>query len=100
MLDEMTWTQFVAWQEYANLEPFGEERSDLRSGIVASVIANSNRDPKRQSRPFKPSDFMPQFQAAADKAAKRVPLTDASEWEGIKAMARAVGGARQKGVGD
>ena len=29
-------------------------------GIMASVIANTQRDPKK-SRPFKPRDFMPDF---------------------------------------
>ncbi|HEY8766051.1 MAG TPA: hypothetical protein VIP09_02115 [Dehalococcoidia bacterium] len=36
-----------------------EENEDLRSGIVASVIANVNRDPKQRSEPYSPQDFMP-----------------------------------------
>lgn len=39
------------------IDPWGEERADLRMGVVASTIANVNRDPKK-SRPFKPSDFL------------------------------------------
>ena len=46
------------WQAYYTLDPFGEERADLRAGIIASVIANVNRDPKK-GPPFKPSQFMP-----------------------------------------
>lgn len=34
-----------------------EELAFLRAGIVASVIANVNRDPKHE--PFTPQDFMP-----------------------------------------
>ena len=34
-----------------------EERAFLRAGIIASTIANCNRDPK--SDPFTPRDFMP-----------------------------------------
>lgn len=45
--------------EYAKLEPFGEERADLRAGIVAATIANAHR--RKGSKPFKPSDFMPAF---------------------------------------
>jgi hypothetical protein len=43
------------------LEPWGEERADLRSGIVASVIANVHRNPKKQRKPCQPVDFMPDF---------------------------------------
>jgi hypothetical protein len=46
---------------YAKIEPFGEERADLRAGIVASTIANVNRDPKRRVKPFTPDEFMPDF---------------------------------------
>lgn len=49
---------------YYELEPFGEERADLRSGIVASTVANAHRDPKRRRKPFRPLDFMPRFDAA------------------------------------
>jgi hypothetical protein len=49
---------------FAQLEPFGDAREDLRMGIVASVIANANRDPKKQKRPFTPKDFMVDFEGA------------------------------------
>lgn len=51
--------EFAAWQAYALLEPFGEERADLRAGIIASTIANVNRG--RATPPFRPKDFMPEF---------------------------------------
>ncbi len=46
---------------YYRLEPFGEERSDLRAGIIASTIAEIYRDPKKRIRSFRPDDFMPAF---------------------------------------
>jgi hypothetical protein len=49
------------WMAYASIEPFGEERADLRAGIIASVIANVNRDPKKRREPFTEFDFMPRF---------------------------------------
>lgn len=52
--------EFSEWQAFYGIEPWGEERADLRMGIMASVIANAHRDPKK-SRPFKPRDFMPNF---------------------------------------
>jgi hypothetical protein len=60
VLESMSSRQLTEWIAYAKLEPFGEERADLRAGIVASVIANANRDPKR--KPYKPEDFMPRFE--------------------------------------
>lgn len=47
---------------FYSLEPWGTEVEDLRAGIVASVVANANRDPKKQRKPFKPQDFMPQWE--------------------------------------
>jgi hypothetical protein len=44
---------------YASIEPFGEERADVRAGIIASVIANVNRDRKKRPEPFSVQDFMP-----------------------------------------
>ncbi len=35
-----------------------QERADYRAALVCSLIANVNRDPKRQPRAFEPSDFM------------------------------------------
>lgn len=57
----MSSREFAEWVAYYGLEPFGEERADLRMAVVASLIANANRDPKKRKRPFEPRDFMPQF---------------------------------------
>lgn len=47
---------------YFQFEPWGEERADLRSGIVASTIANVNRG--KNTPAFKPEDFMPKYEEA------------------------------------
>ena len=54
--------EFSEWMVYYELDPFGEERGDLRAGIVASTIANANRDPKKRRKAFTPADFMPKFE--------------------------------------
>jgi hypothetical protein len=59
----MSSREFAEWIAYYRLEPFGETRADLRAAIVACTIANANRNPKKQRRPFKPADFMPEFGA-------------------------------------
>lgn len=58
----MSWREYLEWSEYYAVEPWGEDRADLRAGIVSSVIANTNRDPKRRPKPFEPVDFMPYYE--------------------------------------
>jgi len=48
------------WMVYFNLEPWGTEVEDWRAGMVASTIANVNRDEKKRKKPFEPKDFIPQ----------------------------------------
>ena len=38
------------------------EREDWRMGMVAAVIANVNRNPRKRPRAYKPQDFMPATQ--------------------------------------
>lgn len=45
------------WLLYYEEEPWGATRDNLHAAIVASVIANVNRDPKK-GREFTPADFM------------------------------------------
>ena len=61
--------EFAEWQLYANEEPFGEERADLRAGIIASVIANANRG--KNMKPFEAQDFMPIFSEYQEEERKR-----------------------------
>lgn len=47
------------WIAYYQLEPFGEERADMRAAIIASTIANVNRS--KGQKAYKVEDFMPRF---------------------------------------
>ena len=38
----------------------GTEVEDWRAGLIASTIANANRDPKKRRKPYAPADFMPE----------------------------------------
>lgn len=60
LYERMSITQFNRWIEYAQLEPFGEERNDWRAGLITSAIYNVNMDP-RKGQQVDPSDFMPRF---------------------------------------
>ena len=45
------------WMQYEHLEPFGAWRDNFHSAMIATLIANANRDPKRRPQPLKMSEF-------------------------------------------
>lgn len=57
LLRSLTAKQFQEWQAFYTLDPFGDQRGDLRSGIVSAVIANAFRS--KNTNPIEPSQFMP-----------------------------------------
>jgi hypothetical protein len=65
---------FIEWQAFFRLEPFGEWRGDFRAAQIAQVIANVNRDSKKQRDPFTVQDFMPDFIKRDDFPDQPVPL--------------------------
>ncbi len=66
---EMDLDEFLAhWADY-QLSPWGEDRADLRSGIVAALLYNVHRGPRQPTKGV--ADFMPYRQAPVDEAAAR-----------------------------
>lgn len=51
-----------------------------RLSSLLCMIANVNRDPKRRSEPYQPTDFDP---FAPKKPQKRMSVTDLAVWMGI-----------------
>lgn len=49
--------EFAEWLAFYRIDPFGEQRADLRNGILAALVANAMRRSGQQ--PAKPEDFMP-----------------------------------------
>jgi hypothetical protein len=45
------------WQEYYSIEPFGEERADLRAGIIAATVENWSH--RKSGKAATPGDYMP-----------------------------------------
>jgi len=68
MLREISSRDFAEWMAYSRLEPWGERREDLRMGIIASTIANGNRG--KNQKPFKPADFLPEFEIETEEEAQ------------------------------
>jgi hypothetical protein len=53
------------------MEPFGEERADLRAGIIASTVANAATGGRGN---FRASDFMPDFEPRRQSVAEMQSL--------------------------
>lgn len=68
-------TEIAEWAVYYRHQPFGDFRADLRTGIVASVIARAMGG----SRSAKPSDFMPFLDKTAAEPRGRPPSAGARE---------------------
>lgn len=49
--------ELTEWLAFYQIEPFGDYRADVRSGVVAATFANANRG--KDAKPFTPEDFMP-----------------------------------------
>jgi hypothetical protein len=47
------------WKAFYNIEPFGEERQDIRAAMICCTLANVNRG-KNQTA-YKISDFLLRF---------------------------------------
>ena len=58
LLERIDSRELSEWTAFFEIEPWGTEVDDWRAGLVASTIANVNRDPKKQKKPFQPKDFM------------------------------------------
>jgi len=59
LLNRISSKELSEWIAFYSIEPFGEDREDLRMGILASTIANSNRG--KNTKPFTPQDFIPKI---------------------------------------
>jgi len=54
--------EFTEWFAFYTLEPWGYEVENWRSGLVAAMVANTARDPKKHRKPYQPEDFMPNME--------------------------------------
>jgi len=74
MLESMPLPLFLEWSAYDAVEPFGEERADLRCAIIAQVVASSI--PTKNKKRFKVKDFMPSFEKQAKRHSGRKQTTE------------------------
>ncbi|QDU62173.1 hypothetical protein Pan216_30400 [Planctomycetes bacterium Pan216] len=57
LLRSLDSAELTEWTAYWNLEPWGEEKADYRTGLLASVMCNLWKSKKGKT--YKPEDFMP-----------------------------------------
>jgi len=82
LLSRISSRELTEWRAYYALEPFGDDRADLRAGVIAATTANVFR--KSGTPPYKARDFMPKFGG---------PKPDWREMlEKVKAINAALGG--------
>ena len=55
----MTSWEFSHWIAYYEMDPWGDERADLRNAMMCATMANIHR--KKGSRRITIGDFMPRF---------------------------------------
>jgi hypothetical protein len=48
--------EFALWRAYFEIDPWGEERADLRAGFTSAILVNAHS--KKGSRRAKPTDFL------------------------------------------
>jgi len=63
--------ELTEWMAYDSISPFGPERDELRTGLIAAMLANMFRSKGKGSGAAlaKPSDFL-LFKPPVSKAAK------------------------------
>lgn len=77
-LRRLTLEQFWAWMEFNRLNPFLEERDDLRLAQIASLVHNANVIEKSDLK--SPGDFMlPSIDEMIQKERERKEANDAQE---------------------
>ncbi len=62
--------ELTEWMAFYQLEPFGDMRADLRSGVVAATFANAHRT--KDARTFTPEDFMPYIERTPTQDSARM----------------------------
>lgn len=94
LLHRLSSRELTEWMAYYALEPFGEERGDMRAGIVASTLYNVHRG--KNTRAATPEDFMPKYgrEEAEDQDDEVREQAEAQRAKGVEQKLRAFFRAR------
>jgi len=61
LLDRVSSRELAEWMAYDRMSPIGTDRADIQTGIIASTVANSTRNPKKRRKPWTVKDFIPKY---------------------------------------
>lgn len=61
MLRSISWAQFLEWEHFSTVEPFGEERDDIRAASIVQALWNIARDTKACPNGWPLTDFLLSF---------------------------------------
>lgn len=64
----MPYAEYLEWQEFYALEPWGLMPQDVMHAHSISVLANVNRDSKRRPAPYRIDEFLLYEQGAASSS--------------------------------
>ncbi len=56
LLETISSAELTEWLAYDQIEPFGPQREDLRTGLICSAVVNHSMSPPKS--PVRASDFM------------------------------------------
>lgn len=76
---EIDAVEYTEWLAYHKLNPFGEQRADLRAGIIASVVASVFG-----KKTYKASDFMPDFECEDKPVNQQAALKSILKARGVE----------------
>lgn len=92
--ERMSSAEFAEWMAYYAIEPFGEERADLRQALTTSAIHNSVQAQTKHPKWTKPEDFMPFRETPQPKTPEIVPVEPASPETLLAKFTALTGGKR------
>ena len=64
MLETLSYAEYISWVARYSIEPFPEERADLRNAMLMALLANVNAG---KGQNFTVEQFMPDFWGSAKK---------------------------------
>jgi hypothetical protein len=62
LLSQIDSYELTEWFAYYSIEPFGEERADLRAATMACTVANAAGGRGKNKPPFTVKDFLLDFE--------------------------------------
>lgn len=88
MLERMSMEEFIGWMAYSEIQPFGDEREDLRAGLLWSLTATINSDRKKHPKGIG-MDKYPLFEMLQRLNKPPVSLTSKSLYGVLKTLSDA-----------